>query len=193
MALDNAHSPSGLPASLRLLGSLAVALVLLGLPGCDNPAGTQGQPGAAKSTQVGYDTKISFGAAGNSAAIKESGWSKVEEQFTWTEGNTATLTIPITPTEARVTLRMTVAGMIKEPEFPTHPVEVHAGDRKIADWQVGNAAPFSAPIPQELTKAGGELKLTFKMPKAVSPKDLGKNEDPRVLGLCVVDLELSTK
>ena len=167
--------------------------MLLAMPACDNPAGTQGQPGNTIAAQVAYDTKINFGERGNSASIKESGWSKVEEQFTWTEGNTATLSIPIAPTEARVTLRMTVAGMIKEPEFPTHPVEVYAGDQKIADWQVGNTAPFSAPIPQELTKAGGNLKLTFKMPKAVSPKHLGKNEDPRVLGLCVVELELSTR
>ena len=41
---------------------------------------------------------------------------------------------------------------------------------------------LGAPIPQELTKPGGKLTLTFKMPKAISPKDLGKSEDPRVLG-----------
>jgi len=167
--------------------------MLLAVAACDNPAGTPGQPGAGGPGQGGYDTKISFAAAGNSAAIKEAGWSKAEEQFTWTEGNTATLAIPIQPSEARVMLRMTVAGMIKAPEFPTHPVEVYAGEQKIADWQVGETAPFSAPIPQELTKAGGTLKLTFKMPKAVSPKELGKNEDPRILGLCVSDLELSTR
>ena len=167
--------------------------MLLALPACDQPAGSNTQSSTGGSGQVAYDTKISFGAQGSSAAIKESGWSKAEERFTWTEGNTATLNIPIAPTETRVTLRMTAAGMIKEPELPTHPVEVYAGGEKIADWQVGDAAPFSAPIPQQLTKDGGNLKLTFKMPKAVSPKELGKNEDQRVLGLCVVDLELSTR
>ncbi len=83
--------------------------------------------------------------------------------------------------------------MIKEPEFPTHPVDVLANDQQIGHWEVGNTAPFTAPIPPEITKAGGKLNITFKMPKAVSPKALGKNEDQRVLGLCVLNLELSTK
>lgn len=176
-------------ARLALVPLLGVGLLTFSSCGPSGPQATA-PSGAA---QAGYDTKISFGTAGNSAAIKVSGWSKAEEQFTWTEGTTAVLALPTTSTDAHVTLRITAAGMIKEPEFSTHPVAVYANDQKIADWQVGNTAPFSAPIPQELTKAGGKLTLTFKMPKAVSPKELGKNEDPRVLGMCVFNLELSTQ
>ena len=177
----------------RRIVSLAFAAVALTLASCDNPSGSPTPSSGSSSAQIAYDTPIKFGTAGNSASIKVNGWSKAEEQFTWTEGNTATLSIPVAPTEARVTLRVRAAGMIKEPEFPTHPVEVLVNDRKVADWQVGNTAPFTAAIPPELTKSGGKLAITFNMPKAVSPKELGKNEDPRVLGMCVHDLELSTK
>jgi hypothetical protein len=175
----------------RIAVFTASVAVLVTLAGCSRPGDTAAN--GSSSAKGVYDTPIDFGTSGNSASIKGSGWSKTEEKFTWTEGNLATLTIPITPTDARVTLRVTAAGMIKEPDFPTHPVEVSVNDRKIADWQVGNTAPFSAQIPQELTKTGGKLTITFKMPKAVSPKDLGKGEDPRVLGLCLFNLELSTK
>lgn len=179
--------------AVRIAVVLTAVAALLGISGCGKPDAGQPQANGSSAAKGIYDTPINFGASGNSASIKASGWSKVEPQFTWTEGNVATLTIPITPTDARVTLRVTAAGMIKEPEFPTHPVEVLVNDRKIADWQIGNTAPFSAPIPQELTKAGGTLTITFKMPRAVSPKDLGKGEDPRVLGMCLFNLELSTK
>ena len=176
------------------VATLAATLsLLLTLTSCDKPATAPSPSNTPAAPQSLYDTPIDFGTGGTSASIKASGWSNPEEQFTWTEGNTATLVIPVLPTDAQVTLRMRLSGMIKEPEFPTHPVEVYVNDQKIADWQVGNTAPFSAPIPKELPKAGGKLTFTFKMPKAVSPKDLGKGDDLRVLGICVFDLELSTK
>jgi len=192
MALSHAYPLFRRSAASRL-GVLSLALSLLVIvASCDKPSGSPAQSNAGGKPQGTYDTPISFGASGTSATIKRSGWSQAEPQFTWTEGKVATLEIPITPTEGQVTLRMTLSGMIKEPEFPTHPVEVLANDQKIAAWEVGNTAPFSAPIPQQLTKAGGKLTLTFNMPKAVSPKDLGKNEDTRTLGICVHNLELST-
>lgn len=173
------------PISLSLLA-------LLFLAGCgENPNVPTFQGSAGGSNKYTYGTKISFAQAGNAGPFKTNGWSKPEEQFTWTEGKAAVLTVSVPPTDGQITLRMNVAGMIKEPEFPTHPVEVFVNDQKIANWEVGNTAPFSAPIPQELTKNGGNLTFTFKMPKATSPKELGKSEDPRLLGICVFDLELT--
>lgn len=182
MASTDVYSCSGRSAAFRIGVLPAVLALAVMMAGCG--------PNSSKGV---YDTVYSFGASGNAASIKGSGWSKAEEQFTWTEGNVATLVFPITPTDSHVTLRVTAAGMIKEPEFPTHPVEVSMNDQKIADWEVGNTAPFSAAIPPEFTKAGGKLTVAFKMPKAVSPKQLGKNEDPRVLGICVLNAELATK
>jgi hypothetical protein len=192
MAQIDAHPGWSRSTAFRA-GIISVAVALLTFTGCsrtsDNPAETSAGGGA----KAAYDTQYTFGAGGNAASIKTSGWQKAEEQFTWTDGKQATLVIPITAVDTPVTLRMQAQGMIKEPEFPTTPVEVLANDRKIADWEVGNTAPFSAPIPPEITKAGGKLTLTFKIPKAASPKELGKGEDVRVLGMCVHNLELSTK
>lgn len=175
-------------AAIAILG----AAVFLGvsLSGCERPT-TKSETPAASSNRVAYNSRVDFSKTGNAASIKVSGWSKAEDKFTWSEGNTSVLSIDVAPTPNPVTLRVTAAGMIKEPEFPTHPVEVYVNDQKIADWQVGNTAPFSAPIPPDLTKAGGTLTLTFKMPRATSPKELGKSEDPRVLGICISDLELT--
>jgi hypothetical protein len=86
---------------------------------------------------------------------------------------------------------MTLAALVKPPELPTQPVEVFIEDQKIAEWQVGNTSEFTAAIPQDLTKRGGTLKILIKTPKATSPKALEINADPRVLGVCCFDLEMS--
>lgn len=190
MEITNAYSPFRLARTFRIASGAALIAFSLILASCGKPDGASA--GSSASQDV-YNKQFNFGTSGNSASIKTSGWSKAEEQFTWTEGKTATLVVPIAPTDAHVTLRVRAAGMIKEPEFPTTPVEVDVNGQKVADWSVGNTAPFTAPIPPEMTKSGGKLTVTFKIPKAASPKELGKGEDPRVLGLCVFDLELSTQ
>jgi len=61
----------------------------------------------------------------------------------------------------------------------------------MADWQVSALAEFAVAIPHDITKKGGEVTVTLKIPKATSPRALGLNADPRVLGVCCSDFELS--
>jgi hypothetical protein len=52
---------------------------------------------------------------------------------------------------------------------------------------------FSAAIPQEMTRRGGLLRITLKIPKATSRKALGMSADPRILGVSCYDLQLALK
>jgi len=88
---------------------------------------------------------------------------------------------------------MKLTGLTKDPELPYQPVEVYVNDQKVADWQVANEEEFSAPIPQEMTRRGGLLRITLKIPKATSPKALGMSADPRILGVACFDLQLVLK
>ena len=144
-----------------------------------------GLPGLA------YGTKVSFGQGGGSERYKESGWSKTEEKFTWTEGTVAALKMKVPATADSITLKIRMSGLIKEPALPFQPVEVEVNGQKIADWQVGDLSEFVAAIPHDITKKGGELTITLKTPKATSPKALGINPDPRILGICCLSLEIS--
>jgi hypothetical protein len=141
--------------------------------------------------EVPYGTSIVFGQGGNSEPYKVSGWSKTEEKFTWSEGTSAQLKIPVSATQDAVSLKMRMAALVKPPDQPTQPVEIWINDQKIAEWQVGDTAEFVAAIPHDLTKGGGVLTIVIKTPKATSPKALGLSADPRVLGICCLDLELS--
>ncbi|MFN2507170.1 MAG: hypothetical protein ABR589_00160 [Chthoniobacterales bacterium] len=150
------------------------------------------QTRATSGQRVEYDTLIEFTEGGNSDALKVSGWSIAEAGFTWTEGTAAMLSLRVPPADSPVTLKMKAAGSIKEPEVPFQPVEIDINDEKIADLQVGNTAEFSVPVPEHLTKSGGVLTIALRTPKAASPKDLGLNEDARVLGIRVFNIALST-
>lgn len=167
-----------------------LALELIALAGCgrsETTANTTPTPAAA----VQFGTQISFGEGGNSELYKVSGWSKTEAKFTWTEGTSARLKIPVTATDDPVSLKLTMAALIKPPELPLQPVEIYVNDQKIAEWQVGTTAEFVAAIPSSFTKVGGDLNVEIKTPKATSPKSLGLSADPRVLGICCFQIELA--
>ena len=100
----------------------------------------------------------------------------------------AVLAMRVSPTNEPVALKMRLAGLTKDPEVPAQPVEVYANGTKVADWQVGDKAEFTALIPPNATGDGNLLKLELKIPKAISPKALGQSQDPRLLGVACFDL-----
>jgi hypothetical protein len=146
---------------------------------------------AAGPAPLAYGKRVSFAQGGNAEGYKGAGWSTTEEKFTWSEGTSAQLRIPVAATEDKISLKIRIAALVKPPELPSQPVEVLVNDQKVAEWQVGNTAEFVAEIPPSLTKPGGSLNIIFKTPKAASPKTLGLSDDPRILGICCFDLELA--
>jgi hypothetical protein len=171
------------------VGAAGVAVVLFSLAGCDRSKTIENNPSGP--AEIPFNTRISFGQGGNSEPYKSAGWSKTEEKFTWTEGTSAQLRLPVAATNDTVALKILMSALIKSPELPFQPVEVYVNDQKVAEWHVGEAAEFVAAIPHDITKLGGVLTINFKTPKATSPKALGLSADPRVLGICCLDLELS--
>ena len=168
--------------------AVAVAFAVLSAYGQSE---TPNQSIPSSGVDLAYGTNVSFGAGGNSEPLRVSGWSGTEEEFTWTEGTSAVLAMRVSPTTDPVVLKMKLAGLTKDPDFPFQPVEVYINDQKVADWHVAEEpAEFSAAIPQEMTRSGGLLGITLKIPKATSPKALGLSDDSRVLGVSCFDLQL---
>ena len=162
--------------------AVAAALVVLSAYGQFK---TPGESTPSSGVDLAYGTKVSFGTGGNSERLRVSGWSGTEPQITWTEGTSAVLAMRVSPTTDPVVLKMNLAGLTKDPDLPFQPVEVYINDQKIADWHVAEEpAEFSAAIPQAMTNSGGLLgwgeggtyrllRITLKIPKAVSPKAFG--------------------
>lgn len=184
------------------LGCVLVASLFLGCgPSKDagptantpTPDSSNASPGIASTTnEYSIGDKINFAANGNSKPFKVSGWSEAESTHSWTDGAVSVLAMRISPATNPLTLKMKLAGFVRDPEFPSQPVEVYANDEKIADWNVrGDQAEYTAPIPPAISKSGGLLTITLKIPKAVSPKSLGLSNDARLLGLACIEVSLT--
>ena len=174
-----------------VLAGLAVLFLGWIAVGCNKSDELASNPPSNNATADVVGKRIEFRSGGNSEPYRISGWSKTETEFTWSEGTAAKIALPISPHAGALTLKVTMAALIHEPELPFQPVEVYANGQKIVEWEVGNTAEFVATIPGEITKNGGALEIEFRTPKAVSPKTLGINADPRVLGICVRSVELA--
>lgn len=166
--------PAAAPTSSPLLSSPA------------SPASPTTQP-AANDTLYQLGTIVPFTVAGPSKRFRASGWSQPEDDKTWTEGTSAVLNFSGLPSAKALTLKMTLAGLIKAPDLSAQPVEVFANGRKVAEWSVAEKNQFVVVIPKGTVSAEGTLKLEFRIPRATAPKALGQSSDPRVLGFCCFD------
>ena len=160
--------------------------------GVPPPAPMQPPPRSATGQNVDYGVLVDFTVGANSEALRVSGWSSAEENFTWTEGKSATLAARLAATDEPITFRFKAAGMIKEPELPFQPVEVFINNEKVADLQIGHTAEYRVAVPQSITSKGGLATITFRMPEAASPAALGVGpKDKRVLGIRVFNFDFS--
>ena len=156
-----------------------------------SPNATSASPSIALTNEYSIGNKINFSATGNSKPFKVSGWSEAESTHSWSDGTASVLAMRISPVAEPLTLKIKCAGLAKNPEVPSQPVEVFVNDQKIADWNVLELAEYSAPIPPAISKSGGLLTITLKIPKAFSPKSLGIGEDTRLLGLACMEASLT--
>lgn len=176
---------SQLRSFARLLVSrgMLVFTVLLFLASCER----------SPSTDPDYtlESIVSFGQGGKSERFRGRGWAHTEQKHTWTEGQHAELRLHIAPTRHPLGIRMRIAGNRKPPELPHQPVEVVVNGRKVAEWQVAGLHDFIAIVPAEVLADRTEMKMELRIPRAVSPKDLGHSADPRLLGICVQEMQIT--
>lgn len=186
--------------SVNLKNSLCVPLLALVIAGSNavgdapspaiaapSPDNTAAASTATTTAAYALGTLVEFKTGGNSERYRVSGWSHTEVDFTWTEGQSAVLSFNLPADPGPLILKMKLAGLIKAPELTFQPVEIYVNQQKIATWQVGDTAEFKADVPPALINKG-VLNLQLRMPKATSPKALGKNQDERVLGVCAFNL-----
>jgi hypothetical protein len=112
------------------------------------------------------------------------------KEWTWSEGKSAQLALPVPSDPGALTLVIKMGALISRPAVPHQAVEVFANGQKIAEWEVADMADFSALIPAEVTKKGGTLSIELRVPNATSPKALGLTDDSRILGVRVYSAEL---
>ena len=173
------------------ISRLAIALLsLAALSNCDNGGTPAAQDSSSAKTAYELGRVIGFGQGGGSEIYKRAGWNETEKDFTWTTGQSAKLLFRLAETEQPLTLRMRLGGFVKPPELPAQPVEVYVNNEKVADWIVSDPADFTALIPVDMANRTA-LAIELRTPKAASPKSIGANPDPRILGVNCFEVSIT--
>lgn len=178
--LQNEATSGGAPENLQTGGTAAALLDWL-----------HGPLDALRPLDYVIGQTIDFGRQGNSEPHRLAGWGATERHYTWSVARTAQIGLRIQPQRETLQLELLAGAFVHAPERPAQRVEVYAQGRKLADWTIARAKIYRATIPAEATVGGEYLSLEFRLPDAVSPRDLLRDRpDERVLGICVHHLQL---
>gem|GEM_PF-949448 len=139
---------------------------------------------------------VDFSGKGAGFLYAAEGWSIPEDWGCWTEGKEARIVMRISGhTGPELTLNMTYWGIWGQKQ-PCQKVTFTGNGYAIATQEVcpgnngGEATTHSYRLPAGLVSADGLLDIRIKTPDATTPKQLGLNEDPRVLGVGLKTLQI---
>ena len=131
-----------------------------------------------------------FGTQGSVRPYLESGWSSLEPDFSWTEGNEARLRLPVPPDAGVLMLEIGLAPLIAPPVLSRQRLILSVNDAPIAELTVGAEGRLGFEIPAPVQEGAAYLHIVLRCPDAVAPADLGQSADPRMLGFAVADIML---
>jgi hypothetical protein len=112
-------------------------------------------------------------------------WSIAQAPGTWTEGHTASVAMNFGSAPGADLDLEADAYAFLPPQRPVQRVYVFANDVEVAQWRFDVADQGGvrrARVPKS-AMSSGVLRVTFKMPDAVSPRSLGLSTDPRSLSM----------
>jgi hypothetical protein len=156
-----------------------------------------------------YGTPLTFGWSGNYIEYEGSGWSDHEREFTWTDGKSANLLVPSASAGSDIQLKARLHPLLIPGKVDRQRVIVRVNGEQVAEWimkdepterrglseRLRRARVFqerTAVIPSRLL-GDSHVTITFELPDAVRPADLGVSEDHRMLGVAVRSLVLTER
>ena len=133
---------------------------------------------------AGFPTAVNFGNYGNDSNFILSGFSVPESGFRWTDGSKAVLQFWIynMPDNLTATARFDLFPLLGGGILSAQRVEVFVNESKVADWKLTEPTVKEIALPKFLLR-NQQFEMTFLLPNAVSPKDLGINNDTRKLAV----------
>ena len=136
--------------------------------------------------------RIEFGFLGNAQPYQTHGWGIPEDGFTWTKGESASLTIPIVEAPSAVLLKVNLRAALVSGKLPSQRVLIEINGEKVGQWKLNSRRfqDWTLLLPEKVFRGANSVRLTFRTPDSFSPAQLGLSRDSRVLGIAVKNIEL---
>lgn len=140
-----------------------------------------------------WGSVIRFGENGDSDAYRSIGWSQPTGDHCWNDGRRAVLSIPIQDTGAdRVSFKFVFSAFIVPGKVDKQLVDVYVDGARIDQWVIDRPGLEQKvlEVPAELLKTPSFVTIRLDVPNAVSPREIGYNEDSRLLAIAMRQVEL---
>lgn len=133
---------------------------------------------------------IHFENGGNAGQYLEVGWSNAENKFRWTDGHVAVFACTMPKPETDIILNMTFAPFLQA-DMKCQNMSIWMNKHKLQDFSLtSNTNQLFIVIPRDCFEENIQ-KITFELPDAASPSNLGISNDRRTLGIAVRTLSMS--
>ena len=141
---------------------------------------------------------IFFGEKGTAISYFIKGWSKPENNFTWTEGKEAKLSIPYEklPQSENLTLKFNHSTFLVPGKLEKQNVIIFIDSTEISNLIIDNSNKTGIKeivFSSNIIKNPNYINIIFKLPDAQSPINFGTGGDLRVLGINISTLIISSK
>jgi len=144
--------------------------------------------GGARETPKGYSLGDELGFSINSAglAFLKTGWSHPEDDFTWSEGTSSEIELPVESSLGKpLVAKFWLHPFLAPPRLSSQDVRVFANDQLVGRWTLKGLEWRGVVIPSTVTAGGNTLRLRLEVPRAGSPVDYDAGMDSRVLGIAL--------
>lgn len=133
-----------------------------------------------------------FGSSGNADKFKLDGWSRAEGVLTWTDGVEASINLPVSKPYHPVTLKAYFRPYFAPGRVKSQRVNVLVNGRAVGTWTIkrkGFKEHTLVVLPGFFTDPERTV-ITFQIPDARAPADMGESIDTRRLGIAVKTMVL---
>ena len=136
---------------------------------------------------------LHFGLNGNAQSYKAGGWSRPEDQITWSDGSRAEFVLPTPSPQGSIRLRLYAAVYLHPGKVDRQRVRVSVNRRLVAELVLNNSdfRVLEINIPRDFFGNQERTAITFETPDSISPSAIGDGNDLRQLGLAISWLSLS--
>jgi hypothetical protein len=151
--------------------------------GLSRPGGRDAQGPGNK-----FPETVDFSSNALADAVTLTNWSFPEPTGRWTNGNTASVRLYVGKAEAHDLLLTFDLNPYVVALHPQQVVNVSINGAPLAAWKFSDGSPATEQIlisNQLLREANGAVVVSFDLPDAVMPKQLGLGGDDRKLGIFV--------
>lgn len=133
-------------------------------------------------------TVLAFRAGSDAVAFLQDGWSHPENDFTWTLGPAAQITIP--PLSRRQDILLVVSGFPHAPGGRSQTISLLVDGWPVGTWTINAPGRLTAWMPASRVKLDRPSVLTLQISEPCSPRDCGLGADDRPLGFALQTIAL---